>query len=186
MRLELKDIKDGGLIKELTCTSSDFPVLVEMEPQDEVRFTQPIEFHLRLQKSGQLVEVEGSLWTGMELVCGRCLQRYARGLSADFAFTYTPLVTDKQDVPEEDSEIELGADELGLVFYRDECLDLFQPLQDQLVMALPIRPICMGDCKGLCSKCGCNLNTHTCDCVRKPFNNKFTALAELDINVSED
>lgn len=188
MRLELADIRDGGLIKELTCAAADFPVLVEMGQQEDVRFLKPVQFRLRLQRSGQIVEVDGQLSTTAEFSCGHCLQPYQTELATEFALTYTPYVAEQLEGVEEDAEVELESDEMGLVYYQHEIIDLFQPLQDQLVMALPISPICKDDCKGLCPECGCNLNIEKCQCVKKPFNNKFSALAglKIDPSVNED
>jgi len=184
MRLELNDFKDGCLKQEYSCAASEFPVLAEMVRQGEVDFDAPIQFQLRLQKSGQLVEVDGQLTTSVALSCGRCLQPYRKELAGDFAFTFTPFVVDEQ--VEDDIEVELETDELGLVFYKDECLDLLPPLQDQLVMALPINLVCSEECAGLCSECGCNQNIKKCNCEKKVFNSKFSALAGLKIESSDD
>ena len=185
MRLELKDIKDGILKQQLSFAADEFPVLREMMQHDEAQFSQPISFELRLQKSGQLIEVDGRLSTSVDLSCGRCLQSYEKRLRGDFAFTFTPYVPDEASSEDAEVEVELDTDELGLVYYKDETLDLLTPLQDQLVMALPISPVCQDDCQGLCSECGCNLNTDSCDCVKKPFNSKFSALAGLKIESSD-
>ena len=185
MHLELTDIKDGCLQKELVCVATEFPVLMEMEQCAEAQFVRPIKFQLRLQQLGQLVEVDGHFSTEVVLNCGHCLQSYQKDLVGDFAFTFTPYVAQEQDKVDEDAEVELETDELGLVFYTDECLDLSPPLQDQLIMAMPISPICGDNCKGLCSECGENLNSNDCHCAKKLFNSKFTALAGLKIAPSD-
>lgn len=176
MQLELRELKDGSLEQEYCCGSDEFPVLQELQG-DNVRFEQPICFQLRLQKSGQIVEVDGQLQTRVELVCGRCLQPFAQDLRSDFSLTFTPLPVEREQGEAE--EIELDADELGLICYKDETLDLLQPLQEQIVMALPLRPLCDSGCQGLCPECGCNLNIEHCNCEKKPFNNRFAALAKL-------
>jgi len=183
MELELKAIRDNLLEQTLLCEPAEFPVLHQL--QDEVGFTAPIEFRLRFQKSGQLIEVEGGLTTSVRFACGRCLQQFEREISGDFAFTFTPFVAEEPE-SEEDAEVELETDDLGLVFYRDETLELLHPLQDQLVMALPISPLCADKCQGLCPECGVNLNTEKCNCEKKVFNNKFSALADLKIEAPED
>ncbi len=185
MRLELKDIKDGILKQELNFAAGQFPILQEMMQHDDAQFLRPISFELRLQKSGQLVEVDGRLSTSVNLSCGRCLQAYEKKLQGDFAFTFTPYVAEEIGSEDEEVEVELDTDELGLVYYKDDTLDLLAPLQDQLVMALPISPVCQEDCQGLCSECGCNLNTDSCGCVKKPFNSKFSVLAGLKIDSSD-
>jgi uncharacterized protein len=186
LRLELKDIKDGNLSQQLSYKVADFPVLLEMQQRGEVSFVAPIDFQLRFQKSGQLVEVDGQLATTVKLGCGRCLQDYRVELTGEFAFTYTPYVAEELDPADQEVEVELETDELGLVYYKDETLELQQPLQDQLVMALPISPLCADTCKGLCSECGCNLNVDSCRCEKKIFNNKFSALAGLKIDKSKE
>lgn len=186
MHLELKDITDGCLERELTCAASDFPILLEMGQRDEAHFNKPIRFILRLQKTGQLVEVDGQLTADVVLCCGHCLQTFEKQLAADFAFTFTPYVADDQATPEDDIEIELDTDELGLVFYKDESLDLLQPLQDQLMMTLPISPTCKDDCRGLCRECGCNLNEVSCNCTKKLFINNFSSLAGLKLGSSDE
>lgn len=186
MRLELRDIIGGGLRQELTCAASEFPVLLEVGLDAGIGFIEPIQFQLRLQRSGQLVDVDGQLSTSVTLMCGRCLQAYDKELTADFVFTFTPYVAEEPAVEDAEIEVELDTDELGLVFYKDECLDLLQPLQDQLVMALPISSICSDQCEGLCAECGCNLNIDKCQCEKKVFNNRFSALAGLEIESSNE
>lgn len=182
MRLELKDLKNGYLEQDVSFQAADFPVMAELA-QDGIELVAPVAFHLRLQQSGQMVEVDGRLETTIALSCGRCLQPYEKVLCSRFALTFTPYVADEQQ--DEEAEIELDTDELGLVYYRDECLDLLPPLQDQLVMALPIAPLCSEECRGLCPECGCDLNKETCHCEKKIFNNKFSALAGLKLESSE-
>lgn len=186
MRLELKDIKDGSLRETLSYPVSDFPVLAEMEQRGEIGFGDPLRFELRFQKAGQLVEVDGHFETRVTLGCSRCLQDYTTELAGDFALTFTPYAEEQHAERDEEEEVELEADELGLVYYRDEVLELLPPLQDQLVMALPISPLCSDSCAGLCPECGCNLNEERCSCEKKVFNNKFSALAGLKIEPSED
>ena len=81
-------------------------------------------------------------------------------------------------------EVELEAAELDLTTYKDEILDLQDPLQEQLLMAIPISPICCEECLGLCPECGVNMNITRCDCVKKIFNNKFNILSELNLKKS--
>jgi uncharacterized protein len=181
VRLELKDLKEGLLEQEYACCSSDFPVLADMSETADVQFRDPLHFKLRLQKTGQIVEVDGSLSATVGLRCGRCLQPFEQLLTADFALTFSPLVV-REEVEAE--EIELEADELGLIYYRDETLELREPLQEQLIMAVPIGPVCRDACQGLCPECGTDQNEAHCDCEKKPFNNKFGALADLKLDKS--
>ena len=181
MRLEIKDLKDGTLKREYRFSPSVFPVLGPLAEEEGVRFRDPLIFQVRLQKTGQIVELDGELTATAAMQCGRCLQPFDQAIHSEFALTFTPLPAEEEAVGE---EVELEADELGLIRYRDETLDLLEPLQEQIVMAIPIGPVCKADCQGLCPECGGDLNSTRCDCVKKPFNNKFGALADLKFDKS--
>ena len=180
MQLELKDIKGGELEQEYTCSLSEFPELGVIAEEGGAEFSEPLVFQLRFQRLGQLVEVEGSLAALVGLKCGRCLQPFEQSLSETFTLTFVPLLEDN----ESEEEVELEADELGLIPYEGELLKLQEPLQEQLFMALPLSPICKASCRGLCPTCGANLNVEGCDCVKKVFNNKFNVLANIDFKKS--
>ncbi|MBN1957198.1 MAG: DUF177 domain-containing protein, partial [Desulfuromonadales bacterium] len=175
MRLELKDIKGGVLEQDYSCTLADFPDVGALAVQDGPRFEEPIVFRLRFQRTGQIVEVDGRLSAFLQLHCARCLKPFRQEVSELFSVTFSPHA---EDMCNED-DIELEADELGLVGYQDEILDLAGPLQEQLLMAIPIRPLCDVNCPGLCHECGADLNVSPCDCEKKPFNNKFSVLADV-------
>ena len=53
---------------------------------------------------------------------------------------------------------------MDTAFYENDEIDLGQLMQEQFYLALPMKPLCKDDCKGLCPNCGTNLNKATCDC----------------------
>lgn len=177
MRLELKDIKGGVLEQDYSCSVADFPELKTLAEEAELAFVEPFSFHLRFQRTGQLVELEGRVAAEIMLKCGRCLKAFKQTIAESFALTFSPVPQD--DVDEE--EVELAADELGLIIYQDETLDLAAPLLEQLIMAVPISPVCSSECLGLCPECGLDLNDSRCSCEKKVFNNKFSVLAGIKL-----
>ncbi len=176
MRLELKDIKGGVLEQESQCSVADFPELISIAGQDGPTFRDPLTIRLRFQLTGQIVELDGHIDAVVTLRCGRCLEFFEHSVSESFSLTFTPHL----DGVENEEELELDAEELGLTVYHDEALDLRDPLQEQLIMAIPISPLCSNGCQGLCPECGVNHNKDRCDCTGRPFNNKFTALSGID------
>ncbi len=183
MRLELKDLSGSGLRQEYSCGVEDFPLLLELQNEEGLLFTGPLEFRLRFQRAGQIIEVDGSFTTGLAITCGHCLQNFEQQLAGEFTLTYSPLTADLSADARE--EVELDADELGLVYYNNDTLELLQPLQEQVVMAVPMSPLCNENCRGLCPECGCDLNRNSCHCEKKSFNNRFTALAGLKLDTSD-
>ena len=62
----------------------------------------------------------------------------------------------RRDTGEGEREIE--EDDLTTAFYEDDEIDLGQLMHEQFYLALPMKPLCRDDCKGLCAMCGTNLN----------------------------
>lgn len=179
MHLELKDIKGGVLEQDYSCSLLEFPDLIAIAEAGGPKFSEPLVFQLRLQRAGAFVEIDGHFDAGVALTCGRCLQNFKQMLSEVFSLTFVPSL-EEGDTEE---EVELETAELGLITYNEEVLELQEPLQEQLLVAIPVSPVCNPSCMGLCPECGANLNLGQCDCVRKSFN-KFSVLADIDFKKS--
>lgn len=178
MRLELDEISAGGVDREYSSPVEVFPELVTHAQTSRFNFISPLKFRIRLQRAGTLVELDGQLDFRVEEVCGRCLASFGERIESSFALTFTPP---RESDPELE-ERELETEELGLLTYDGEQIDLHDPLQEQVLISLPISPLCKDECLGLCPECGVNLNETRCDCEKKLFNNKFAALKNLKID----
>lgn len=180
MRLELDEISVGEMTQEYSVEAGRFDELQSLAGSEQFDFTSPLKFSLRLQRVGSLVELDGSLAFSIKDVCGLCLSPFEERIESTFSLTFTPQ---KESEPEqEDEEVELEAEELGLISYDGEQIDLHEPLQEQVVLSLPLSPLCSEQCNGLCSECGGNLNKTDCNCEKKLFNNKFASLKNLKID----
>ena len=52
-------------------------------------------------------------------------------------------------------------------------------LREQVLLAIPMKPLCKPECKGLCPRCGVNLNLKDCGCAKEQFNPNLDALLEI-------
>ena len=125
----------------------------------EVRAPCPVSFDVRAERAGGGVCVSGSLSAELEVACVRCLVAFPHAVERDFEVRYRRAVADGGS-----DEAELDESDLDLDYYGDEGIDLQQLLGEQLLLSLPMKPLCQTECKGLCSQCGVNLNDETCDC----------------------
>jgi uncharacterized protein len=82
----------------------------------------------------------------------------------------------------EPQEVELSAEDMGIVYFQGEKINLKDTIQEQVVMEFPLRALCKQDCKGLCPKCGADLNEDFCDCDRRPSPGKFDVLKNLKLD----
>jgi uncharacterized protein len=60
-------------------------------------------------------------------------------------------------------------------------MDLTEPVRQALLVALPMRPLCREDCKGLCVVCGANLNYVDCGHRQEEADKRWDALRALNI-----
>lgn len=64
----------------------------------------------------------------------------------------------------------------------DDSLDITQLLRDELLANQPMKNLCKADCKGLCPKCGKNLNEGSCDCDTFSVDPRLAALESLNLD----
>lgn len=67
----------------------------------------------------------------------------------------------------------------GDLLIEDKWLDVNELVRQQLLLALPTRPLCRPQCRGLCPKCGTNLNQGDCGCRREAPERPLGRLGEV-------
>jgi uncharacterized protein len=95
-------------------------------------------------------------------------------VEADFDLRYVAAVANTGQ-----EEQEVGDEDLSIAFYREGMLDLVDLLREQFVLALPMKPLCSEECRGLCPQCGTNLNTTQCACTPAWEDPRLAALKSL-------
>jgi uncharacterized protein len=120
------------------------------------------------------IRLRGSLSTGLELQCARCLEPVRPDVQRDFELLYRPLGTDagRDELSVTDAEAEIG-------YYQGEGLLLEDVLREQVLLALPLKIVCRQDCQGLCPQCGKNLNQEQCSCSSVLEDPRWAALKEV-------
>jgi uncharacterized protein len=183
MYIRIEQIKEDGLALEFEEKPEIFPELSEMIKQDECKFMAPIKTALRAIRFDDMIEVKGQIDTIVRLPCGRCLKEYETPLKSRFDLTYVRRIPGTQeDEDEEQEEVEIRAAEMGLIYFEGEEINLQNGIQEQVILAFPIKALCRENCKGLCSSCGNDLNRGDCGCDRPPSNGKFAALKNLKLD----
>lgn len=72
-----------------------------------------------------------------------------------------------------------GEDSDTILLVPDMKLDTDDFLYTEVVVSLPTKHLCKEDCKGICPKCGKNLNQGECGCPTKEIDPRLQALADL-------
>ncbi len=145
---------------------------------DTYTFDDPMDLDLTITNTGGAFLIQGSIKGIASTACARCLESATLDIDADVEGF---VVIDEQESDLEDVE----GDEYTILG-SDKIIDLRPFIESAILLDLPQIPLCKDDCKGLCPKCGCNLNTDVCDCEDAPEpanpNNPFAILKDLDLS----
>ena len=137
----------------------------------------PVELAFEIQKDKDKFRLVGRVRTELELTCSRCVEPYRFPIDAEFDQRYLPSSQARTEV-----ESEVEDDDLETSYYADDQIDLSELMREQFYLALPMKPLCREDCKGLCAQCGTNLNTGTCDCAPVWEDPRLAALKAIKEN----
>ena len=127
---------------------------------DAYRITAPVTLDFDVYKDKEKFRLVGGVRTQLELGCSRCLEPFTLPVDATFDLRYLP-----SSEMSTEAERELQDEDVETSYYRDDQIDLNELMREQFYLALPMKPLCWEDCKGLCPQCGTNLNTGTCECA---------------------
>jgi len=141
---------------------------------DAYRIVAPVQLDFEIQKDKVRFRLVGTAATELELPCSRCLEPYRMVVNAPFDLRYHPVSEMSQE-----EEREVGENDLETSYYQDDQIDLNELLREQFYLALPMKPLCGEDCRGLCAQCGTNLNTGTCDCHTEWADPRLAPLRQL-------
>ena len=142
--------------------------------EQDFRVVEPISLAFDIFKAKLQFRLAGRVQTTLELPCSRCLEPYTLPVDQTFDLRYQPHAQNTGD-----GEREIEEDDLTTAFYENDEIDLGQLMREQFYLALPMKPLCRDDCRGLCPMCGTNLNGGTCECKRDWHDPRLAVLKKL-------
>ena len=95
-------------------------------------------------------------------------------MQSSFDLLFRPLGIDQGS-----SERSINTAETEIGYYQEGGLLLEDVLREQVLLSLPAKTLCREDCKGLCPRCGRDLNSEPCACDTAPADPRWTALSDL-------
>ncbi len=127
---------------------------------------------LAIQPDGADVLVQGRLTATVPQTCGRCLETFPARVDVGVDVRLMPR-------PATGDAIELGRDDLDVDFYVNDELDVNRVVETETTLALPMKPLCRDDCRGLCPACGGNRNLVPCACASPAPDPRLVPLRDL-------
>ncbi len=171
MKLDLRPLLAGDRLLTI-----DYELSVDTVQNDPASFLHGVSFPSPMKVTGKITNTAGymlmqiSLSLDYSASCARCLSE----VNGTFTLDLEKTVATREQLSDVD---EYRLDDYAII--DDGFLDMDEQLYLQLEMEFPIRFLCSEDCKGLCQRCGKNLNEGTCDCETKEFDPRLAPLKAL-------
>lgn len=146
MKLDLRRIFNiTGEKKDFNC---EIP-LSELEQCKGYIFADSVKTSGCFYNRADVVHMDYSVNFTLNIVCDRCLKELQR----EYTYNFQHIVVNSVNKDNDDYIISEN--------YR---VDVNEIALSDLLLELPTKLLCIDDCKGLCSKCGCDLNESECNC----------------------
>jgi uncharacterized protein len=172
------------LLKEPIGATRDYAVAAPVEDlvPEEVTAATPLRGHVHLLRTDRGILVEGELRGSLVVPCSRCLADVAAPIAIQIEDIFQPTV----DVVR-GTFIPVDEEDTALLINEQHILDLSEVLRQNLLLAVPMQPLCRPDCAGLCPTCGADLNEGSCECEAVEVDPRWADLGSLlaDVDLQE-
>jgi uncharacterized protein len=176
MRVHVDEIPESGRFLHLHWGEDRFQHFLPPDDPQTIHFQRPVIVDLQLDKRPDHLRVQGSIRAEFGLTCHRCLESYPWRLEQPVdVFLVQPKKGEDQG--EEDSGAE--EEDLDYEFFDGDEIDVDLLVAGQIFLALPFKALCSEDCKGICPRCGVNLNLEPCRCGGGQVESPFAALQTI-------
>lgn len=156
-----------GKEKDYTC-DIDLDQLCTTDAAFDLVSKSPVTLHIRNLGERKLL-LEGKAEVTLQIPCDRCLE------PVDYPFHLT--FGEELDMSRADEECAGELEEQPYV--TGYHLDVDRLLSNELLLNLPMKVLCREDCKGMCNRCGANLNHTTCSCDQSSPDPRMAAIQDL-------
>jgi uncharacterized protein len=152
LKVDVRDLRHGP-IETRGAVEADDPLLAGLG----LELVDPLQVEGRLQATGEGEYFwQGRLSGQVRAACRRCLAELSVPVVTDVGVMFS-ADPDAQDDP--------GVYPLAPTA---STIDLGEAVREELALTAPGYPLCRDDCRGLCARCGADLNDGPCACAATP------------------
>jgi uncharacterized protein len=174
VKIRIEDITADAKELAFAEPEQDINRVLGQGPIREYHLEGPVQVSVSYYRAGTELFFAGDLKTRTMAICARCAEEFDVAGDRPFRYVLSPKVIgyDGDDARAEDLEFSL---------YEGEEVDLSPLIREQVLLALPTRPLCREDCRGLCPHCGVNLNRATCKCRVETLDPRLESLSSIKL-----
>lgn len=177
MEIRIKELSSEPVALRET---KDFAWLAEVLAGPAVRPAQgaALDMQADVYAIAKNVFVAGQMRTALLLLCCRCATEWLQPSDYTFHLTLAPA---KPENKQEEEDVELTKDDVEFTYYTGEKIGLDDAFREELILQTPEYPLCRADCRGLCPRCGIDLNKGSCDCTQEAIDPRLAALKNIKL-----
>lgn len=159
-------------LKPIMATPGDSVSFLESFDLRDLRYgvsfpvTEPVTAQGTVRNTAGVLVMKGTVSTRIHGICDRCAADFQR----DVRFPIDAVLVTELSSDEDEDE--------NLFPLVGGSADLEEIVRTVFVLNLDSKLLCRNDCKGICFRCGKNLNLGPCDCRKEP-DSRLAALAQL-------
>ena len=135
------------------------------------KFPFPVEVDFTGTPSGDEIICQIDIKADAEVECSRCLALFDMPIDSQLQYV-VQMLDPVPDTANDDEDFEI-------IPKAQSELDITQRVRESIILAVPLKPLCSDDCRGLCPMCGADLNEDPCDCVPDKTDERWDVLKKL-------
>ena len=162
---------------------STLPLDADLKRDDPDSDLPPLEVHvhgeLTVDAMEQRVLVRGDFQAEQPATCDRCARPFVLGTRPEIEMMILRNPSRGEDPQDEEEDAWVVHQTRGVV-------ELDEPLVEAVVLSLPQKMLCREECRGLCPRCGQDLNDGSCRCPKESHDSRWAALEKLRDDEEQD
>lgn len=170
MIIDMRIIPDGHSVLDQEC-------MLESVKENLPSFSEAVRCHAEIDRVGETFVVGLQFEGHFQLQCSRCLESFSVPVSSDLRVIVKEVAGKHGLSLDDDDEVDFYYDS------RHDIVDISQAIYDEIMIALPLMPLCNQDCRGIeLSDPDINLSTdesEAVEAVEKPIDPRWEALKKL-------
>ncbi|HKB87325.1 MAG TPA: DUF177 domain-containing protein [Ignavibacteriaceae bacterium] len=135
----------------------------------ELPFEGNVEVEIELKKTHNQIILDSSVSVSIVFECDRCNGTFKKLLGTGYKMVYLQGM----------EPVESQSDNIVYIPSVADVIDISDDVRDFSILAVPMKKLCSEECKGLCSRCGKNLNEGNCSCGKDETDVRWLPLMEL-------
>lgn len=142
----------------------------------EIGLTEPYtgryDTNIELSKFQDQIILNSETNINAKMVCDRCCEEYEQVIKSEYKIVYLLRGAEQEN------------DSVDIVYLNvdAEKINIKNDVRDYALLAIPMKKLCNEDCKGLCYRCGKNLNEGACACNQNEIDDRWKPLQKLKNN----